>query len=554
MPTRKTLFVFFLTVTAAFLHFYNLNWGAPLYFHPDERNIASSVSQLQFPENMNPKFFAYGSLPIFTIYYTGLLANSIGSCQLLWDSCEKSSVSFSQAIVISRFYSALFSTLLVPLLFFLGKKIKNEGTGFIAAFLATTSIGFIQFAHFGTFEMWLTLLGVLLFWCCVEAARKKAYAYVLWSAILFGALIATKVSSIVLLPLPLLAILIRHIPKNDWTQIKAWMLMRGLAHATKDLLIFIVIILLSYFVTNPYVQFDNKGYTDSIRYESGVALGTLPVFYTAEFFDTSPILFQLLNVFPFLLNPLIFLIAIPSFIYFAYQAKKNKLLPYFFIMLFFLFLLIPQAILFVKWTRYMVPTLPFLYLIVALAFSAFIAHFKLSKQTTKAISLVGIIICSLFALSYFITAFIQPDTRISAASYAQKVIPRNAYILSEVYDLGIVPFNSSYPSTKLYNFYDLDSNSLEFNEQTLNEELAKADYIILPSQRVIKSRLLQKERFPVGHKFYTNLFNGNLGFKKIYETPCDVFCQITYLGSPSFKYEQTANVFDRPTVYIFKKM
>jgi hypothetical protein len=375
------------------------------------------------------------------------------------------------------------------------------------------------------------------------------------TALFFGILIATKVSSLVLLPLPLLALLIRHMPTHRWgTTLKAWMLMHGFIHATKNLLIFTIIALSVYMFSNPYVQLDKKSYTDSIKYESEVALGTLPVFYTGEFFDTTPIVFQIHTVYPFLLNPLIFLLALPSFVYIAYSAKKSKRIPSFFLVLFFVVILVSQAALFVKWTRYMVPTLPFLYLIIASALTTFITVHQINKNVIKFTTSVGACICIIFALSYFITVYIKPDTRITAATFAEKTVPKDAYILSEMYDMGIVPFNNLFPMIKLFNFYDLDGGSIEFNELTLNDELAKAEYIILPSQRVIKSRLMQKERFPKGNQFYTQLFNESLGFQKIYETPCDIFCQITYLGNPSMRYEQTANVFDRPTVYIFKRM
>src|SRR5258706_8715206 len=106
--------VLLLTLSGTLLHFYNLNWGAPWYFHPDERNIASSVSQLQFPTQMNPHFFAYGTLPIYTIYFTGLMSNLIATCHLSLVTCLSAEalakvdhVPFEQAIVISRFYSAL---------------------------------------------------------------------------------------------------------------------------------------------------------------------------------------------------------------------------------------------------------------------------------------------------------------------------------------------------------------------------------------------------------------------------------------------------------------
>src|SRR5882757_7591233 len=119
------LFLTLLTLLGLFLHFFNLNWGSPWYFHPDERNIASAVSQLQFPDQMNPHFFAYGSLPIYTIFFTGLLTHLFALPQIRFD----------EAIVISRAYSAFFATLLIPMLYFIGKRLKDETTGLFAAVL-----------------------------------------------------------------------------------------------------------------------------------------------------------------------------------------------------------------------------------------------------------------------------------------------------------------------------------------------------------------------------------------------------------------------------------
>src|SRR3989344_6444253 len=86
------LFLFFV-----FFIFYNLNWGAPFYFHPDERNIASSISQMQFPDTLNPHFFAYGSLPLYTIFFTGLPFATTHYCQNSLSGC---SVHFEDALVI----------------------------------------------------------------------------------------------------------------------------------------------------------------------------------------------------------------------------------------------------------------------------------------------------------------------------------------------------------------------------------------------------------------------------------------------------------------------
>jgi hypothetical protein len=125
-------------------------------------------------------------------------------------------------------------------------------------------------------------------------------------------------------------------------------------------------------------------------------------------------------------------------------------------------------------------------------------------------------------------------------------------ILSEVYDLGITAFNPYFQDIKLFNFYDLDNNSPEANPTTLQQSLRASNYIILPSQRILKIRLQNAKQFPLGNIFYKQILSNKNGFHKIYETPCDIWCLITYSGNPVYSYEETANVFDRPTLYIFK--
>lgn len=536
---KTIIFLVLLTAMSAVLHVYNLNWGAPFYFHPDERNIASSVSQLKYPVQMNPHFFAYGSLPIYTIYFTGVVINLVTNHQPF-------TVLFEQAIIISRFYSALFATLLVPILFYIGKKIKNETVGMITAFLAATSVGFIQFAHFGTFELWLTFFTVLLFWVCLYIKTQATDLSLVLLSFLAGTLAAIKISHLAIFPLALLVITLQEMYQNK-TRHRVYKVARIL----RGYILFGLLALSLYCVTNPFVLLAPSSFLGSMNYESGVATGIMEVFYTGEFFHSIPLLFQALYVYPFLLNPFLTIIFIPSFIYLASKTVQTKNFSYALLLTFFLILLLSQAFLFVKWVRYMVPTLPFVYLIIVLAL------FDLSRLRQKflfdATITVLIFINMLFGISYFITAFVRPDTRILAKQFAQTTIPKNAPILSEVYDLGITPFNDEFYDITLFNFYDLENGDPTITEQ-LRQEVALADYIILPSQRVLKTRMLHQKDFPNGHLFYEKLFDGSSGFQKIYQTPCDIFCKITYLGNPVYRFEQTASVFDRPMVYIFKRI
>ena len=559
---RNIVLVLLLTLIGAFLHFYNLNWGAPFYFHPDERNIASAVAQLQFPHHMNPQFFAYGSLPIYVIYFTGYATNYLLS--FLNPGPFTLNPSFDQAILVSRSYSALFATILIPLLFFLGKKLKNETAGLLAAFFAASCVAFIQFAHFGTFEMWLTFFGTLLFWSCLQVMEEKKLKHILLLSLIFGVLVSVKASSLVLLPIPFFVLLIhsyrntrktqqvRKIRLSDFLNIRHSGIL-SLLSFLRNTCLFIFIVSLIYLLTNPYVILDTKDFLSSMHYESSVALGTEPVFYTGNFFDTTPVLYQLLHVFPFLLNPLMTVLFFPAFFYTCYITIKKRNPSYLLLTAFFIFLFIPQAILFVKWTRYMVPTIPFMLLAIALALTAlFQTNRNLAVLLKMEISIL-IILNSLVALSYFKTAFVDLDTRIMAVLLSQRAIPLNAHILSEPADLGVMPFQDAFPHVDTFNFYELDNNSPDATAMLLEQKVASAEYIILPSQRILQSRLANPHHFPKGYVFYKTLLNGSLGFHKIYETPCDVFCTIVYLGDPVYWWEQTASVFDRPTVMIFKK-
>lgn len=530
---KISILLVFLILSGAFLRFYNLNWGAPFYFHPDERNIASAISQLSFPNQMNPNFFAYGSLPIYAIYLTGVVGN------LLFNTHPITTVLFDHAIIISRIYSALFSTLIIPLLFLIGKKMGDDRAGIIASFLATFSIGLIQYAHFGTYEIWLTFFSVLFFLFLLQTFKRNNSYPIFSLAITFGILVAIKISSLAILPIALIIIYFKN---------------RKFAKYTQQSIIFLALSLAIYASTNPYAFLDSASFINSMKYESDVATGALKVFYTGGFDNSTPVIFQFLRVYPFILNPLLTFILIPSFFYLSYKALRTKNVIYLLLNSCFLILFLSQVFLYVKWTRYMIPTLPFIYLIIAITVSNLLQRFKKVFGIKYLVLSILATTSAIFSLSYFITVFVRPDTRIAANEFAGENIPRNTKILSEPYDLGIVPFNKTYSNISIFNFYELDADATEFNTKTLSADLEEFGYIIIPSQRILKSRLLNENTFTNGHKFYSRLIDGELGFKKIYETPCDIFCKITYLGSPVYHLEETASVFDRPTIMIFEKI
>lgn len=517
---------------AAVLRFANLNWGAPFYFHPDERNIASAISELSFPNNFNPHFFAYGSLPMYIIYLTGVILHFLPFTQ----TATPLQISFSEAIIISRFYSALFSLLLIPLLFIIGKRLKNTMAGIWAAFFATFSVGLLQFSHFGTFEMWLSFFGALFFLFHIVLYKHFSFRFLIGYGVVLGILIGIKISSLVFLVFPFLllgTVFLQQKKPNSFI------------NSFSKLFLVYVVALGIFLISNPFVLFNFASFQDTIRYESSVGIGSLPVFYTQGFFGTIPIIFQFKSIYPFLLSPLLTILFFISFVWMLYKSVKEKNAVFIFLLVFFLVVFLPQAVLFVKWTRYIVPTLPFIFLCLAV----FLTSINLSGHKHLNKTLPFLLICNsiIYGFLYFSVVTTAEDSRIAATSWAHSNMPQNAHIVSEIYDMGITPFNTYFSNITLFNTYDLDMPGSKKDTMLLEQ----AEYIILPSQRIFRSRIQNKKQFPNGYVFYEMLLSNK--FKKIYQTPCDMRCKFLYNGDPIFANEETITVFDRPILIIFQK-
>ncbi|HEX8965828.1 MAG TPA: glycosyltransferase family 39 protein, partial [Patescibacteria group bacterium] len=457
----KHFSLIFLIAIGLVIRTINIGWGSPFFFHPDERNIASSITQLSFPTQMNPHFFAYGSLPIYVSYFLSLFYLNFST----------KSVPFDLAILIMRFISAVLSVSIIPSIYYIGTKLKNSTTGIIAAVLTTFSTGLIQFAHFGTFEIWLTFLTLWFFYFCIQLLKKQNIKNVFLCSVFFGLLLAIKISSLALLIIPLSIILFSFFSFSSK--------LKFIKYCCLSFIIFIFISFLIVFVSNPFSFFDYVGFLGSIHYETAVALGTLPVFYTNEFIHSVPILFQFLYIYPFLLNPVITILFLICFFFVLLFAIGEKSKTYFLLLFFFLITFLSQAFLFVKWTRYIVPTLPFIYLIIALVFTYFIDSTKnIISKISQGILFFAIIVSCIISLAYTLTVYASQDSRIYAANLAAATINKSTPILSEIYDLGIISFNPYFSNIKLFDFYNLSSFSLP----ELSQNLTDSQYIIEPSQ------------------------------------------------------------------------
>lgn len=551
---RHMLILILIIAIGAILRFYNLNWGDGYKFHPDERNIAFGISNLNYEKlDFNPDFWAYGSFPIYVTYFLALIIGKLGVTNAL---------TFDGFILVGRILSAFLSVALIPLTYIIIQKInldpkRKVQLGLLGALWITFSPGMIQFAHFATFETFLTFFYVLIALVAINLLNHRHNKSYIYLAILIGISIGTKIVSLALVPVLLFIHLVNHIRQNPEFK-KIILRAINLKLVTSLSLIVTVAIIVS-----PYNLLDLEGFTNSMNYEGAVARGTLPVFYTQQFENTIPVIYQLLRVFPFILSIPLTIVSVIALVYFTLQTIRfilrllitktfiaDQFAPIAIITAIVLLYLGFHLSLYVKWTRYMIPVIPFF---IALSV-AFLDRFI---KSNKVLMLSNIIVSVAIIGSgvYFFQIYLNPDNRTSAADWAEQNLPTTPTVTTEEYDLGVMPFNRVFSpsSIQLLPLYDLENN--RYSDYVFNLR-DNADLFLQLSDRLAATRFRLPERYPQGFSFYYE-FEDFTKWREIatFKRPT-ADCHFFNLWCVGFtlKPDETFNVFDHPEVKIFQNL
>lgn len=578
---------------SAILRFYNLMHDAPYFFNPDERNMAAAITRFVLPVkfsdmpvcilsefrakpsaqpaldgcSLNPQFFAYGQFPLYLAYASDVLTRVpltvLSRTPLAIEQGVSLKTSFASAIFWLRFWSAVSSVLSVLLVYLISRKIFTraplavvQGVPFLTALLAAFAPGLIQSAHFGTTESLLTFffLASIYFSIRIMENFPKKPQLTLPLILSIGIAIGSKLTGFFFLIPPFVVLLMLAFKRKHY--LKLFML---------SLTIFAGSLSLG-FLSSFYNLVEAKNFQSAVfGYEQDVALGKFEAFYTRQFIETKPILFQLEKVFPNSLGWTTYILGILGFLLMTLyilkkQKKSDKYKKYFLILLTsFIIYLIPNAVLYAKWTRFMTPVLPFFAL-----FAGFLLHQLLQSEKLKPYFrwlTISIIVLTVLPGLAFMSIYAREDSRLTASIWIYENIPDNSYILSETANVVDIPLHiPDYPIKKenltviSFDFYHLHDNPQLFID--LVNHLEKADFIFMPSRRIWKNYSLDPDKYRLVNSYYQKLFSGELGYEKVAEI--NSFPALT-LGPLSLKFpdenaEETFTVFDHPVIRIFRKV
>ncbi len=531
MPTRGPALTFrrglaLVFLLAAAVRIVGLDFDQNHFFHPDERAIGEAITHLSFrPLQLNPHFFAYGSLPF---YVTRAVASALAAVtQRPWFA------SYDGAIHLGRFLSALWGALTCVLLALLGRRWYGEATGLLAGGLLACSVLHVQTSHYAATDVALTLMVLLALVCNARFANRGRVRDALLAGLATGLALATKASAAPLaLPLALAAFLSVRASRK-------WGHALGLATLAS------MAALSGFALGEPYAFLDFREFWRSVSEQGAMVrhAGLLP--YTNQYIGVPHFLYEGKEIVLWTLGPLLGLAALWAAA--ATLTSFRRFRPGEWILAsFFVPYVLITCTFEVKFPRYLLPVYP----ILALWTAAWLTRRAEAGRAGRVLRAAVVAGAAVWTLA-FLAIYARPHSAVTASRWFHENVPDGTRVLEQDWDEGF-PFSfpgqpaERYP-TVMFGFYEEDSPA---KMAKLARELAVADRVVLQTKRLYGAVTRAPDKFPFTNRAFRLLFAGDLGFtltKSVASRP-----SLFGLDLPDELADESLSVYDHPKILIFE--
>ncbi len=584
--SQKTVLLIALFAFSLTLRSYNLNWDSGNHLHPDERMIVMVAEKITMPSlpvspdlytvvntlfspssPLNPKFFAYGSLPLYLLKFTASLVAPV----------VPGIDTYASLNLLGRVLSALFDSFSVLLLYFIAFQLfKSSKIAILSAFFYATAVLPVQLSHFYAVDTGLNFFILLTLYQLLLLNRHPSLKRAFLVSLCFGSALATKVSAVVLI-FPLVVALLINIfltlkykivktKAGNLSKIKNyfislfkpsfWNYHAGFLGTSFSLVLVIVLLSsLVFIIFEPFAFFDFFTFWRQLNDQKAMTKDAFVFPYTLQYVNTPAFIYPLKNILFWGLGPFVTVTSLFGLVIlirkfgkktFVHRRSYNEaglLIVSSFILVYFAI----TGSSAVKFMRYYLPLYPFICL-----FSAyFLITFK--KGRWLYFPVVGFQIIWLVS---FLSIYTQNNTRVTASNWLNQNAAPASLILREHWDDGLPLSPRSDLILKDLPLYEPDSSA---KWQNITSMLNSADYLVIASNRLYTplQKLTDCQRLPPGKcypqtaDYYKNLFAGRLNYTKVAE-----FSSYPRLFSFSINdqsADESFTVYDHPKIMIFKK-
>ena len=524
--SKSSLWVVAIVIFAAAARLTHLAWDQNHFFHPDERAVAGAVMRLSFrPLQLNPQFFAYGSLPI---YLAKLTSNALSLI-------NPNATSYDGVILSGRGMSGVIGTLTVLVLIILGSRLYDRTVGLLAGLLLAACALHIQNSRFLTVDVTLTFFVLLALSQMVRASLDGRALEFVFSGIAIGLATASKFSAMPLfLPLAIAA-LHRYVVERRFLSVAGRLLMGVVAAAA------------AFALAQPYAILDFRAFIHDIFEQSSMVrnAGLFP--YTMQYMGTVKYWYDIEQLVVWGMAPALGLVAVWASVTrvgVAWRTRRAEewillswVVPFFLITGWFE----------VKFPRYLLPIYP----IMILWASEWLVRWYRSGRLLGRLAAPVVVAGTLAAAFAFMSIYTRPHTVVTASEWMYRHVPSGSKILSQHWDEGF-PFSlpnhsaSAYKITE-FGYYESDNPA---KIQKLAQELAQSDYIAFQTKRLYGAVTRAPQRFPLTTNYFYELFAGDLGYTLVHETASRP--SLFGIEIPDELGDESLTVYDHPKVLIFQ--
>lgn len=524
-PARQwRLWLIAIVVFAAAVRLIGLDYDDRHFFHPDERRIAYAVGEMSFqPLQLNPRFFSYGSLPIYVVRGVSSL---LGNIDPRW-------ANYDGVMMTGRAVSGVAGTLTVLLLVVLGARLYNRQVGLLAGFLLGACVLHVQNSHFGVTDVFLTFMVTLALYRLVSVVQRGWTRDYVYAGLVIGLAAATKFSALPLLA-PLAVAGFVRMPQDGFWRVAG----RGLL-AT-------LCVALAFAAGQPYAFLDFAAYSRDITEQSRMVreAGLLP--YTNQYVGVPKYVYDLTQLVLWGMAPPLGLVAVWATATRVVGAVRERaaidvmllawVVPFFLI----------TGSFDVKFIRYLLPIYP-----VMILWAAALLWRLGERSRLGRVLLWSVVVATGLSALAFLSIYTRPHSVVTASQWVYRHIPPGKTILSQHWDEGfplpLPGFNQQRYTVKDLPYYEPDTPG---KWRQIAEELAKGDYIAFQTKRLYGALTMAPEKYPLGNNYFYQLFAGDLGYTIIYDHASRP--GLFGLEAPDELADESFTVYDHPKVLIFE--